>query len=107
VDLETLAKDLSSSFQVCPLDRQQPTATSVIGRDIQEMFLVKSDTLHVYLSQVRAIMFQKEGKPFTENDVKLRDTIFATYRHSTSTPFPWGFIHEPPFEVENQQPDQS
>lgn len=105
MDLKSLAKDLSSSFEVVPIDRQQPPLTSVIGRDIQEKFLVKSDTLRVYLSQVRAIMFQKERKPFTENDLKLRDRIFATYQHSRSTPFPWGFIQEPYFEVESQQPN--
>jgi len=107
VDLKSLAKDLSSSFEVVPVDRQQPPLTSVIGRDIQEKFLVKSDTLRVYLSPIRATMFQKERKPFTENDLKLRDRIFATYRHSRSTPFPFGFLQEPHFEVESQQPDQS
>ena len=100
VDVEKLAKDLGSSFEVVSLDRAEPGPTSIIGRETREKFLAKGDTLQVYLSPIKATLFQKERKPFTQNDLRLRESIFAIYPHSRSTPFPWGFMQEPRFEVE-------
>jgi len=100
VDVEKLAKDLGSSFEVVSLDRAEPGPTSIVGRETQEKFLVKGDTLQVYLSPIKATLFQ-ESKPFTQNDLRLRERIFAIYPHSRPTPFPWGFMQEPRFEVED------
>jgi len=101
VDVEKLAKDLGSSFEVVSLDRAEPGPTSIVGRETREAFLVKGDTLRVYLSPIKATFFQKERKPFTQNDLRLRERIFAAYPHSRSTPFPWSFMQEPRFEVED------
>lgn len=101
VDVEKLAKDLGSSFEVVSLDRAEPGPMSIVGRQTLEKFLVKGDTLQVYLSPINATLFQKERKPFTQNDLRLRERIFAVYPHSRSTPFPLGFMQEPRFEVED------
>jgi hypothetical protein len=100
VDDERLARELSSSFEVVALEKCQPDSTSITGANTQEKYVVKADTLHVYLSRTRATLFQKEKRSFTEKDVRLRDRIFAVYRHSRSTPLPWGFMQEPHFEME-------
>lgn len=100
VDVEKLAEDLGSSFEVVSLHRTEPEPTSIVGRETREKFLAKADTLQVYLSSIKATLFQKERKPFTQNDLRLRERIFAIYPHSRSTPFPWSFMQEPRFEVE-------
>ncbi len=100
VDVEKLAKDLSSSFEVVSLHRPEPPAWSITGGDSCEKFLVKADTLQVYLSPTLATLFQKYAKPFTRRDLNLREEIFFVYPHSRSSPWPWGFLNEPHFEVE-------
>lgn len=101
VDVEKLAKDLGSSFEVVPLDRTDSGPMAILGRETREKFLVKGDTLRVYLSPIKATLFQRERKPFTQKDLRLRERIFAVYRHSESTPLPWSFYPEPRFEVED------
>jgi len=64
--------------------------------------LVKADTLSAFLSAWRAVLFQRERAPFTKRDMKLREMILKLYPRITPTPFPWGFSHEPPFEVEEE-----
>lgn len=102
VDVERLAADLRESFEVVSLERADPGSMAIVGHDTQEKFDVKADTLHAYLSPTRATLFQKERRPFTEKDLKLREKILAVYRHSRSTPFPWSFGQEPRFEVEQK-----
>jgi hypothetical protein len=101
IDVEKLAKDLRSSFEVVSLNRAEPELMSIVGRETREKFLAKGDTLQVYLSPIKATLFQKKKKPFTQNDLRLRERIFAVYPHSRSTPFPWSFMQEPRFEVED------
>jgi len=65
VDVEKLAKDLGSSFEVVSLDRAESGPTSIVGRETRETFLVKGDTLRVYLSPIKATFFQKERNRIT------------------------------------------
>ena len=76
VDVERLVKDLGSVLEVVPLDRPEPESTSVIGRDAQEKYLVRADTLRAYLSLIRAILFQKERRRFTERDLRPAVPLF-------------------------------
>ena len=89
-------------FEIVALKKCEPGPMSITGGDTQEKYLVKADTLQVYLSLTKATLFQKERKAFTEKDVRLRDRIFAVYQHNRSMPLPWGFMQEPHFEVEEQ-----
>jgi hypothetical protein len=97
VDVGRFAKDLSSSFEVTVL-RGPESHLAIVER---AKYLVKADTLRVYLSPTKAILFQKEKKPFTEKDLTLRKSIFSVYPRNRSTPFPWGFMPEPRFEVQS------
>ena len=103
IDVEALAKELSSSFEVIALHRPEPDV-SITER---EKFLVKADTLQVFLSPTKATFFQKERKPFAANDLKLRERILSIYLHNRSTPFPWGFMQEPSFEAQGSGKDKS
>lgn len=48
---------------------------------------VIADTLYVFLSAYRAVLFQKEVNPLTERDVELEKTILKQYPHARNTPF--------------------
>jgi hypothetical protein len=55
VNVERLAKDLASSFEVVSLHEPGPEPDlSIIDK---EKFLVKADTVRVYLSAVKATLF--------------------------------------------------
>jgi len=97
VDVERLAGDLVSSFEVTAL-REPESNLSIVEK---AKFPVKADTLRVYLSPTKALLFQKEKKSFTQRDLRLRENIFSVYPRSRSTPFPWGFMPEPRFEVQS------
>jgi hypothetical protein len=102
VDVNKLASELGSSFEVTTLKRTDPGPMSIVGRTYVELFLVKGDTLNVFLAPVRATLFQKERKPFTQKDLELRNIISVHYPHTTSTPLPFGISKEPSFEVEDK-----
>ena len=103
VDVERLVKELGSSFDVVALRRPKHDLSIME----EEKFLVKADTLRVYLSPTKATLFQKERKPFTAKDLKLRERIFSSYFHNRSTPFPWNFMQEPRFEVQSTEKQES
>ena len=95
IDIELVGKSLESFCEVIRLRELPPDPLTVTHT--QERLLVKSDTLGVFLSPMRAVMFQKKKEPFTSEDVRLREMILARYPHSRPTPMPWAFQSEPPF----------
>jgi hypothetical protein len=70
-------------------------------KDQRDEVTLKADTLSVAAGAVRAVLFQRESKPFTHRDIALRKLILELYDKSTPTPFPFGFSSEPKFEVED------
>jgi len=49
--------------------------------------LVKGDSLHAFLSPIRAVLFQKKPQTFTSDDVKLFQKISNLYPHKRWLPF--------------------
>jgi hypothetical protein len=47
----------------------------------------KADTLKVWLSPIRAGLFQKEAEELTEKDEKLKEIVFKLYPRWRSSPF--------------------
>jgi len=70
-----------------------------LQKEYRDELIVKSDTLTAHLSQFRAVLTQKEDKPFTSKDMKLRQKIIEVYQHSRPTPLPWNYVDEPLFKV--------
>ena len=70
-----------------------------LQKEYRDELIVKSDTLTAHLSQFRAVLTQKEDKPFTSKDMKLRPKIIEVYQHSRPTPLPWNYVDEPLFKV--------
>ena len=50
------------------------------------------------LSSFRAVLYQKEAKPFTAKDIELRKKVFTLYTRDRPTPFPFMYGREPKFE---------
>lgn len=67
-----------------------------VFRELLPEILFKADTLYVAVSPKRAILFQKEDKPFTGKDLEMRKTILALYPNRR-LPL---FTKEPTFEIQ-------
>ena len=63
-----------------------------INKDFREEIEVEADTLQAVLSPTRAVLSQKEAKPFTIKDVELRDKVLKIYPRNRQTPFPPGSL---------------
>ena len=59
---------------------------------------VTADTLSARLEPYRAVLYQKEAKPFTRLDLALRNAVVDLY--DKMSPFRSAPIPEPQFEVE-------
>jgi hypothetical protein len=100
VDLDKIAKDFKDQFEVKVMTYPKDDIEMSLHKDDRDEILVKADTLIAFLSGFRAVVFQKEPKPFTKKDLELRRKIWEIYPHDRATPFPWLFKSEPKFEVE-------
>ena len=69
-------------------------------KDERDEFKVEADTLQAMLSVFRAILYQKETKPFTVRDMELREKVMKIYPRSRPMPLPLLFSSEPKFEKE-------
>ncbi len=100
LNLDEVARGLAGAYSI---------EKRVIPRDDREITLYENqrdeikataDTLAVILNSYRAILFQRESKPFTTRDASLHTLVFEMYDRSTPTPFPWGGDTEPKYVVE-------
>jgi len=98
-----LVEMLKRDFAVTPplLEKDNPYSLSPYKGERWEV-LVKADTLSALLSAFRAVLFQRTREPFTKRDLELRKIVFSLYPRTRSTPLPWGFGTEPPFEAEEE-----
>lgn len=98
VDLKKVSDELSKEFSIVPIEL--PQARVSIVRDERDELKVHADTLSVFLSRFRVVLFQKKSALFTHKDVQLRERILELYPRNRPTPFPWEYSAEPKFEVE-------
>ncbi|MGD2201742.1 MAG: hypothetical protein PVJ38_08945 [Candidatus Bathyarchaeota archaeon] len=101
VDLEEMADQFEAYVEGWREPPETETGMHTHIYNLRELKL-KADTLQVYLSLQRAVLFQRERKPFTQRDVELRKRVFEVYPRSRPTPFPWLELDEPDFEVEGE-----
>jgi hypothetical protein len=98
LDLESLAEELSHMYDVEDLELPSYELELAYRKDERDKYLVKSDTLTVFLGPFRAVLSQKKAAPFTSMDMALRDMLFKLYPRERATPLPWNFSSEPQFE---------
>ncbi len=99
LDLGEVSEELSQRYEVEVLDRPSYELELTFRKDERDEILVRSDTLKVYFSAFRAVMFQKEPAPFTPKDLELRNRVMELYPHERPTPLPMQFSTEPKFET--------
>lgn len=80
--------------------KQLPTGGFDLYKDDKLELSAASDTLVAHLSGFRAVLTQREAKPFTKRDAELREKIRELYPQDRPTPFPWEWSPEPKFTVE-------
>ncbi|MCW4049075.1 MAG: hypothetical protein NWE89_04990 [Candidatus Bathyarchaeota archaeon] len=104
VDIDKLAKELSEDYEVTSFKTPGESQYEIsIYMNTRREILVKSDTVGVFISRFKALLFQKETKPFTKKDLKLRKKILEVYRRDRPSPFPWLFSDESPYTVAEEQ----
>jgi hypothetical protein len=98
LDLDGLSEELTQKYDVNSLDLPSYELELTYRKDERDEYLVKSDTLTVFLGPFRAVMSQKKPAPFTPKDAELRDRVIELYPHDRSILLPWNIGSEPQFE---------
>ena len=98
VDLDKAVKEFSS-YKTKIIEEKKSDDLSPFA-DFRGEVRVEADTLQAFLSPFRAVLNQREAKPFTVKDMELREKVLKMYTQDRPTPFPWEFSSEPKFEKE-------
>jgi len=102
-DIEKLSEMLRERFvlvkTLLPDRTNIPSIMSELRGAVPEI-LFKADTLFAAVAPGRAVLFQKERKPFTEKDLELRKTILELYPFRINLPF---FAKESKFETQAEE----
>jgi hypothetical protein len=101
INLDKLITDYSELYKTERKVRPRNNDELSLYKDQRDEVTLKADTLSVAAGAVRAVLYQREAKPFTSKDLALRKLVFELYDRVTPTPFPFGFSSEPRFEVED------
>ncbi len=96
LDLEEVSEELSKKkYEVELFERPSYELELTYRKDERAELLVRSDTLRVYLSPLRAVLFQKEPAPFTPKDLELRNRVIELYPKERPTPSPCNSVQSP------------
>ena len=102
-DVKKLSEKLQEDFTFVKIllpERKTVVVISELKGPVPEIEL-KADTLFALIAPNKAVLFQKERRPFTKKDVELRKKILELYQYKLSLPL---FAREHKFEV--QKPEQ-
>lgn len=100
VDLEKMEEELGGEFSVEWSVGPEMEHEIDLRKEERTVLKVRADTLNAYLDVYKAVIFQREPAPFTRRDAKLRERLFEVYTRSRPTPFPWQYLDEPKFVVQ-------
>jgi hypothetical protein len=99
IDVDKLANELSEEYNVKQIKDHGWDLELTFMKEARDRYLIKSDTLSVFLSIFRAVMFQKVPAPFTEKDLKLRNKILTLFPRQRETVLTTQVRREPKFQV--------
>ena len=100
-DLDLMEKELAEYVVGWRTPPKSESLMQLHKENLRELKL-KADTLNVFMSHIRAVLFQLEHAPFTPRDMELRTKVFRSFPRERPTPFPF-FIHdEPHFEIQGE-----
>lgn len=103
-DLDEVVNELNGLYEVSKKIRPRDEVELTLYGDQRDEVTLKADTLAAILGSYKAILYQKEWKPFTAKDLALRKKVFELYDKTTPTPFPWGGDSEPRYDIEMKKP---
>ena len=78
-NLEMLSKELSVEFDVKKLDMPNWELDLSLLKDERDTYVVKSDTLTVFLAPSKAVLSQRKRGPLTLKDQELRRRVMEKY----------------------------
>jgi len=99
IDVDGLAEELSEEYEVRAIPDYGWDLELTYHKEMRDRYLIKSDTLTVFLSIFRVVMTQKKPAPFTKRDVKLRERMLELFPEERPTFLPWQFSTEPEYET--------
>jgi hypothetical protein len=99
IDVDKLANELSEEYNVKAIKDHGWDLELTFMKEARDRYLIKSDTLSVFLSIYRAVMFQKVPSPFTAKDLKLRNHILKLFPKQRETILTTQVRKEPEFQV--------
>ena len=99
IDVDGLAEELSEEYEVKALSDYGWDLELTYRKELRDRYMIKSDTLTVFLSIFRVVMTQRRPALFTERDVKLREKMIELFPEERPTFLPWQFSTEPEYET--------
>jgi len=96
---DLVSRALKDKFTVTLMKQIEGQEMISLNRRDTPFMEVKADTLSAYVAASKAVLFQKEGTPFTERDLELRKTLLELYSHATPAPLPFFYRAEPAFQT--------
>jgi hypothetical protein len=85
-DLEKFLEENKEKYEMEETPEYTEPGRIDIFKDTRIEIKLRADTLHVFLTPYRAILFQKELFPLTKKDKDLADYILERYTHLRDTP---------------------
>lgn len=86
-DITEFVNNFGNNYKIrLPLDLMDESRIEIF-RDVRKEIKVRADTLHVFLTAYKAILFQKEVVPLTDKDIELEKLVLMNYTHVRDTPF--------------------
>ena len=67
----------------------------------RDHLIVKADTLEAFLTQSVATLLQRQSKPFTKRDLRLREIVLGSYDETRSGILSPYIQTEPEFDIED------
>jgi hypothetical protein len=98
LDLDRMRTMLSGSFRITVLGTPHEEDGLTFSSTEKGEVKIAADTLSAILEPYRAVIFQREAKPFTRLDVALRGEVARLYEKLG--PYRSKPIQEPDFETE-------
>jgi hypothetical protein len=99
IDVDKLAKELSEEYDVKAIPDHGWDLELTYMKEMRDRYLIKADTLTVFLSIFRVVMTQRKPAPFTAKDVELRKRMLELFPKERPTFLPWQFSTEPEYET--------
>lgn len=99
IDVDKLSHELSKKYKVETIPDHGWDLELTLMKEARDRYLIKSDTLTVFLSVFRVVMVQKEAAPFTARDLELRIRLLELFPKERPTFLPMQSNNEPEFQI--------